>query len=82
MDTPVTDKEFLNQLSVLNHKIGFVKEQSFKEVKCCQDVRDILEKLKVKAVSKIRSYLLEQISKFRKPMANYQVPQNAMLKYK
>ncbi|KAK9509965.1 hypothetical protein O3M35_004846 [Rhynocoris fuscipes] len=82
MDIPVTDKEFLNQLSTLNHKISFVKEQSFKEVKCCQDVREILEKLKVKAVSKIRSYLLEQISKFRKPMANYQVPQNAMLKYK
>ncbi|CAK9799755.1 Vacuolar protein sorting-associated protein 52 homolog [Anthophora quadrimaculata] len=82
MDCPVTEKEFLTQLQTLNHKINFVKEQSFKEVKSCLDVKDILEKLKIKALAKIRTYLLEQIYKFRKPMTNYQVPQNNMLKYK
>ncbi|XP_014476190.1 PREDICTED: vacuolar protein sorting-associated protein 52 homolog [Dinoponera quadriceps] len=82
MDCPVTEKEFLIQLQTLNHKINFVKEQSFKEAKSCLDVKDILEKLKVKAMAKIRTYLLEQIYKFRKPMTNYQVPQNNMLKYK
>lgn len=82
MDCPVTEKEFLIQLQTLNHKINFVKEQSFKEAKSCLDVKDILEKLKVKAMTKIRTYLLEQIYKFRKPMSNYQVPQNNMLKYK
>ncbi|XP_066599067.1 vacuolar protein sorting-associated protein 52 homolog [Prorops nasuta] len=82
MDSPVTEKDFLVQLQTLNHKINFVKEQSFKEAKSCLDVKDILEKLKVKAMAKIRTYLLEQIYKFRKPMTNYQVPQNNMLKYK
>ncbi|XP_060816397.1 vacuolar protein sorting-associated protein 52 homolog [Bombus pascuorum] len=82
MDCPVTEKEFLTQLQTLNHKINFVKEQSFKEAKSCLDVKDILEKLKVKALAKIRTYLLEQIYKFRKPMTNYQVLQNNMLKYK
>lgn len=82
MDVPVTDKDFLSHLQVLNHKISFVKEQSFKESKSCLDVKDILEKLKIKAMTKIRTYLFEQIYKFRKPMANYQVPQNAMLKFK
>lgn len=82
MDCAVTDKEFLAQLQILNHKIGFVKEQSFKESKACNDVKDILEKLKIKAMAKIRTYLLEQVYKFRKPMTNYQVPQNAMLKFK
>lgn len=82
MDLSVTDKEFLTQLQVLNHKIGFLKEQSFKDTKACQDVRDILEKLRIKAMSKIRAYLLEQISKFRKPMTNYQIPQNNLLKHK
>ncbi|CAK9833190.1 Vacuolar protein sorting-associated protein 52 homolog [Anthophora retusa] len=82
MDCPVTEKEFLTQLQTLNHKINFVKEQSFKEVKSCLDVKNILEKLKIKALAKIRTYLLEQIYKFRKPMTNYQVPQNNMLKYK
>lgn len=78
----MTEKEFLIQLQTLNHKINFVKEQSFTETKSCLDVKDILEKLKVKAMAKIRTYLLDQIYKFRKPMANFQVPQNNMLKYK
>lgn len=52
------------------------------ETKAYYDVKDVLEKLKIKAVTKIRAYLLEQVYKFRKPMANYQVPQNTLLKYK
>lgn len=82
LDCNVTDKDFLGHLQVLNHKLSFVKEQSFKESKSCWDVRDILEKLKIKAMTKIRTYLLEQVYKFRKPMANYQVPQNVLLKNK
>ena len=82
MECPVTDKDFITHLQILNHKISFVKEQSFKESKSCVDVKEVLEKLKIKAMTKIRTYVLEQVYKFRKPMANYQIPQNAMLKYK
>ncbi|KAF8774759.1 Vacuolar protein sorting-associated protein 52 like protein [Argiope bruennichi] len=82
LECAVTDKEFLEDLQILDHKIAFVKEQSFKDAKCCQDVKDVLEKLKTKAISKIREYLLQKIYTFRKPMTNYQVPQNALLKYK
>ncbi|KAI8427965.1 hypothetical protein MSG28_002279 [Choristoneura fumiferana] len=81
-NVPVIDKEFMIQLAILSQKLNFVKEQDFKETKACHDVKDVLEKLKIKAVAKIRTYILEQIYKFRKPMANYQIPQNAMLKYK
>jgi hypothetical protein len=52
------------------------------ETKAYYDVKDILEKLKIKAVTKIRAYLMEQVYKFRKPMANYQVAQNTLLKHK
>lgn len=82
MDSPVTEKDFLTHLQTLNHKINFVKEQSFKDVKSYLDVKDVLENLKLKAMDKIRTYLLEQISKFKRPMTNYQIPQNNMLKYK
>lgn len=82
LESSVTDKEFLEDLQILDHKIAFVKEQSFKDAKCCQDVKDVLEKLKIKAISKIREYLLQKIYTFRKPMTNYQVPQNALLKNK
>lgn len=82
MECPVTDKDFLTHLNELNHKLSMVKELSFKESKSASDVSEILEKLKIKAITKLRTYLLEQIYKFRIPMTNYQVPQNAMLKYK
>lgn len=82
METAVTEKEFIVQLNQLNHKLNLIKELSFKESKSVDDVKDVLIKLKIKAMSKIRVYLLEQIYKFRKPMTNYQVPQNTMLKYK
>ncbi|XP_067131774.1 vacuolar protein sorting-associated protein 52 homolog [Centruroides vittatus] len=82
LETPVTEKGFLEQLFILDHKISFVKEQGFKDARSCQDVKDILEKLKFKAIVKIREYLLQKIYAFRKPMTNYQVPQNAMLKHK
>ena len=35
---------------------------------------------KVKAVTKIREYFLLKINQFKKPLANYQIPQNAMLR--
>lgn len=82
MQSPVTDSEFSIQLKCLNHKLNLIKELQFKEAKSTNDMKDILNKLKIKAMSKIRVYLLEQIYKFRKPMTNYQVPQNVMLKNK
>ena len=50
LETAVTEREFLEQLHELNHKINFVKEQSFKDAKSCQDVKDILDKLKIKVM--------------------------------
>ena len=34
------------------------------------------------AVSKIREFILQKIYSFRKPMTNYQIPQNTLLKYR
>jgi len=48
LEMPVTEREFLEQLHELNHKINFVKEQSFQDARSCLDVRDTLEKLKIK----------------------------------
>ncbi|XP_064474251.1 vacuolar protein sorting-associated protein 52 homolog isoform X2 [Ornithodoros turicata] len=82
LETPVTEKEFLEQLYVLDHKISFVKEQSFRDFRSCQDVKEILDGLKYKSIAKVREYLLQKVYSFRKPTTNYQVPQNAMLKHK
>jgi hypothetical protein len=45
-------------------------------------VRDVVEKLKIKAISKIREFHLEKINQFKKPMANYHIPQNQMLQFR
>uniref|UniRef100_A0A8B9V2M4 Vacuolar protein sorting-associated protein 52 homolog n=1 Tax=Anas zonorhyncha TaxID=75864 RepID=A0A8B9V2M4_9AVES len=82
LEAPVTEPEFLEQLHELNGKINSVKEQAFRETVACADVQHILEKLKIKAVTKIREFVLQKIYSFRKPMTNYQIPQNALLKYR
>jgi hypothetical protein len=33
-------------------------------------------------VAKIREYFLQRINQFKKPLANYQVPQNGILRFK
>ncbi|XP_066473420.1 vacuolar protein sorting-associated protein 52 homolog isoform X2 [Tiliqua scincoides] len=82
LEAPVTEQGFLEQLHELNTKISAVKEQSFRETMACADVTDVLDKLKAKAVAKIREFILQKIYSFRKPMTNYQIPQNALLKYR
>ena len=82
VDTPASEKEFLEQLYVLDHKICFVKEQSFREAKSCSDVLQILNNLKIKAITKVREYCLKKVHSCRKAMTNYQIPQNALLKNK
>jgi len=79
LDTPAQDKEFLEQLVILDHKICFVKEQTFKDAKSCQDVMEILNNLKIKAISKINDYIMKKIQTFKKPMSNYQIPQSALV---
>ncbi|XP_072315717.1 vacuolar protein sorting-associated protein 52 homolog [Eucyclogobius newberryi] len=82
LDSQVTEQEFLEQLHELNNKINFAKELSFKETLACSDIQDIMDRLKLKAVSKIREFILQKIYAFRKPMTNYQIPQNTLLKYR
>uniref|UniRef100_A0A3B3Q9E2 Vacuolar protein sorting-associated protein 52 homolog n=1 Tax=Paramormyrops kingsleyae TaxID=1676925 RepID=A0A3B3Q9E2_9TELE len=82
MISPVTEQEFLEQLHELNNKINFAKELSFRETLACSDIQDIVDRLKIKAVTKIREFILQKIYSFRKPMTNYQIPQNTLLKYR
>ncbi|KAA8591241.1 hypothetical protein FQN60_002184, partial [Etheostoma spectabile] len=56
--------EFLEQLHELNNKINFAKELSFRETLACADIQDIVDRLKLKAVSKIREFILQKIYSF------------------
>ena len=48
LETPVTERAFLEQLHELNHKINFVKQHSYNDTAACRDVLDVVEKLKYK----------------------------------
>ena len=52
------------------------------ESACVSDVDDLVQKLCIRAVSKIREYLLQKIYQFRKPLSNHHIPQSAMVKHK
>merc|ERR1719427_652935 len=82
LEASVTEPNYFEQLQILNHKIVFLNEQSFRDAKSCSDVKDVIEKLKIKAVAKIREYFLQKINQFKRPLTNYQIPQNGILKYK
>uniref|UniRef100_A0A914HU87 Vacuolar protein sorting-associated protein 52 homolog n=1 Tax=Globodera rostochiensis TaxID=31243 RepID=A0A914HU87_GLORO len=80
IEKEVNGSEFLEQLHELQHKLQFIKTQQFKDAKSVGDVHDVVENLKYKAMEKIREWLLLKISLFRKPLTNYQITQNALLK--
>lgn len=82
IDTPASEKQFLEQLKVLDQKVLFVNEQNFRDATSCHEVKEILKTLVEKGVSKIREYCLKKVQSFRKPMTNYQITQNALLKNK
>ncbi|XP_014118298.1 PREDICTED: vacuolar protein sorting-associated protein 52 homolog, partial [Pseudopodoces humilis] len=82
LESPVTSPEFLAQLRALDAQLGAVKAQAFRDTLACADVQHVLDRLRIKAVTKIREFVLQKIYSFRKPMTNYQIPQNSLLKYK
>lgn len=82
MDANVTDQDFIECLHELNHKIKFIREQKFSGAAAAADVEETIHKLKFKAIAKLREYLLQKIFTYRKPLTNYQISQNAMLKHR
>ncbi|MXQ85540.1 hypothetical protein E5288_WYG011230 [Bos mutus] len=82
LEAPVTEPRFLEQLQELDAKAAAVREQEARGTAACADVRGVLDRLRVKAVTKIREFILQKIYSFRKPMTNYQIPQTALLKYR
>ena len=78
LDTPAQEREFLEQLQVLDQKICFVREQTFKDARSCQDVLEILNNLKIRAIAKIYEYVMRKVQSIKKPMSNYQITQRAL----
>lgn len=48
VERDVSDREFLEQLHELQHKLQFLKAQEFRDAKATSDVHDVIENLKYK----------------------------------
>ena len=77
---PANDRSFIENLHELHHKLLFAKQQTFLEARACNDVCDTLEKLRVIAIKKVREFILQKIHACRKPLVNYQMHQDALLR--
>uniref|UniRef100_A0A3B1IKR6 Vacuolar protein sorting-associated protein 52 homolog n=1 Tax=Astyanax mexicanus TaxID=7994 RepID=A0A3B1IKR6_ASTMX len=80
---PVTSRSF-SWSSFMNstNKINFAKELSFRRRSALYFNLLLIYVFDLQAVSKIREFILQKIYSFRKPMTNYQIPQNTLLKYR
>ena len=72
----------IKRLKVNWNKTLLLWLQRLSDARSCNDVGDVVDKLKIRSVSKIREFLLDKINLFKKPMTNYHIPQNTIIKFK
>lgn len=89
MYTPAHDQKFSDDLVVLHQKIHFFKEQDFRDAMSCNDINQMIQGLKSKAIFKVREYILKKIGDCRKyfdeqryTIGSNRLPQSALLKNK
>ncbi|CEF67313.1 Vacuolar protein sorting-associated protein 52 homolog [Strongyloides ratti] len=73
---------FIESLIQLQQQIHFIKSQEYLEAKSINEVKIVVENLKNTAILKIREWILTKINSMKKPLSNYQIIQNALLKNK
>ncbi|KAI4303712.1 hypothetical protein MLD38_039311 [Melastoma candidum] len=83
VDGEVND-EYLKYLEILSKKLKFTEvDNMVKASKALKDVQPELEKLRLKAVSKVFDFIVQKLYALRKPKTNIQIlQQSVLLKYK
>ncbi|KAL2619828.1 hypothetical protein R1flu_000033 [Riccia fluitans] len=78
------NEEYIRVLQVLSKKLKFLSDNAvLKDSAAMKDVIPELERLRVKAASKIREFLMQKLYALRRPKTNIQIlQQNVLLKYK
>jgi vacuolar protein sorting-associated protein 52 len=77
------DENWLRALAELESRSTTIAGQKSGTIKAIEDVKPLLEDLKVKAVERIRDFIVAQIKALRSPNINAQIiQQQTLLKYK
>ncbi|GAX77086.1 hypothetical protein CEUSTIGMA_g4532.t1 [Chlamydomonas eustigma] len=76
--------DYLEYLSELDKKLKFVNgDEVAKASQSRKDLEPALEKLRIKAVTKVRDFLLQKVYLLKRPKTNLQIiQQSSLLKYK
>ena len=65
----------------LNEKVSFAKTDAAAATAAAGDIAPELEKLRLKAVQKVKDFLLLKIGSLKVKKTNIQIQQNVLLKY-
>lgn len=77
------NEAYLEYVVELNKKVLFSKQPSTAMTSACADIKPELEKLEMKAVQKIRDFMLGRVKTLQKKMTNVQIlQQSVLLKHK
>eukprot|EP00930_Biecheleria_cincta_P006879 TRINITY_DN107972_c0_g1_i1.p1 TRINITY_DN107972_c0_g1~~TRINITY_DN107972_c0_g1_i1.p1 ORF type:complete len:722 (-),score=142.99 TRINITY_DN107972_c0_g1_i1:197-2341(-) len=73
------NEAYLGYLSELNKKLDHVKQQEMQKLPSCAQSAPELEKLRTKAVARIKDFLVQKINSLKKPKTNLQILQRNVL---
>lgn len=83
MQAPVNSDVFARALEVLDGKLCFVKDNEYvRHSAAYRDVAVEMERLRLAAVKRCRTFLMEKVYEMRQPNTNIQFQQNIMMKYR
>jgi len=81
-DDEINDS-YLDYLTELNKKLEHVKQNEMQKLPSCAQSAPELERLRTKAVSRIKDFLLQKINALKKPKTNLQILQrNVLVRFK
>jgi len=77
------NEDYLQYLSELNRKLDHVKQIEMQKLPSCAQSTPELERLRTKAVARIKDFLLQKINALKKPRTNLQILQrNVLVRFK
>lgn len=79
-EAPV-DERYVAHLRTLDSKVSFMRTSRHQRARASQDVAPTIERLRLKAVARVREFLLERVYALRAPKTNVQIKQNLLLRY-
>jgi hypothetical protein len=77
------NETYLDYLTELNKKLEHMRQSDMQRLPSCAQSAPELEKLRTKAVSRIKDFLLQKVNALRKPKTNLQILQrNVLVRFK